>query len=68
MRSDMLRTLPKALVLLVLATSLFAQKSVEVGDAAPDFELSDSAGKTYQLSSFRGEKAVVLEFFRSGSW
>jgi peroxiredoxin Q/BCP len=60
--------------LLVLA-SLFsgaalslAEVSVNVGDEAPDFELSDSAGKVYKLSDFRGKKAVILEFFRSGDW
>ena len=60
--------LSKLLVLLALATSLFAQSSVDPGDAAPDFNLKDSAGTTYQLSDYRGEKAVVLEFFRSGDW
>ena len=45
-----------------------AELSVNVGDEAPDFELSDSSGRTYKLSDFRGEKAVVLEFFRSGDW
>ena len=64
----MKRTLFKSLVFLALATSLFAQASVDVGDTAPEFELRDSAGKSYKLSSYRGEKAVVLEFIRSGSW
>lgn len=41
---------------------------IAVGDEAPDFTLSDSSGKTYKLSDFRGEKPVVLEFFRSGGW
>jgi hypothetical protein len=45
-----------------------AEVYVDVGDEAPDFELSDSAGRAYKLSDFRGEKAVVLEFFRSGDW
>ncbi len=60
--------LSNLLISLALATSLFAQASVDVGDMAPDFELRDSAGKTYKLSEYRGEKAVVLEFFRSGGW
>ena len=60
--------LSNSFVFVLLATSLFAQASVDVGDTAPDFELRDSAGKVYKLSSYRGEKAVVLEFFRSGSW
>ena len=60
--------LPNLLIFLALATSLFAQASVDVGDTAPDFELQDSAGKTYKLSEYRGEKVVVVEFFRSGGW
>jgi peroxiredoxin len=45
-----------------------AQTSFNVGDKAPDFELTDATGKTYKLSDFQGEKLVVLEFFRSGDW
>ena len=60
--------LSNLLISLALATSLFAQASVDVGDMAPDFELRDSAGKTYKLSEYRGEKVVVVEFFRSGDW
>lgn len=36
---------------------------LKVGDMAPDFELSSTAGKKIKLSSFRGEKNVVLAFF-----
>ncbi len=60
--------LSNLLIFLALATSLFAQASVDVGDTAPDFELRDSAGKTYKLSEYRGENVVVVEFFRSGGW
>jgi peroxiredoxin len=35
---------------------------LQVGDAAPDFELLDENGKPTRLSSFRGEN-VVLVFF-----
>jgi peroxiredoxin Q/BCP len=34
-----------------------------VGDAAPDFTLQASDGKTYKLSDFKGKKAVVLAWF-----
>ena len=64
----MKKNLFNSLVFLALATALCAQGNVDVGDTAPDFELRDSAGKTYKLSEYRGEKAVVLEFFRSGGW
>ena len=60
--------LSNSLVFLSLATVLFAQANVDVGDTAPDFELRDLAGETYKLSEYRGEKVVVLEFFRSGDW
>jgi peroxiredoxin len=40
----------------------------KVGDKAPDFTLSDSKGNTYRLSDYKGDKVVVIEFFRSGGW
>lgn len=36
---------------------------LKVGDTAPDFELNSTAGKKVKLSSFRGQKNVVLAFF-----
>jgi peroxiredoxin len=37
--------------------------AVEVGDEAPDFELKDQHGAAVKLSSFRGQKNVVLVFY-----
>ena len=37
--------------------------AVEVGEAAPDFELKDQHGTPVRLSSFRGDKNVVLVFY-----
>lgn len=37
--------------------------AVNVGDAAPDFELKDQHGTPVRLSDFRGEKNVVLVFY-----
>lgn len=37
--------------------------TVETGQQAPDFELKDQHGQTVRLSSFRGEKAVVVLFY-----
>jgi len=37
--------------------------AVDVGDEAPDFELRDQHGQPVRLSTFRGEKAVVLMFY-----
>ena len=36
---------------------------LKTGDAAPDFTLKGSDGKTYKLSQFKGKKAVVLAWF-----
>lgn len=36
---------------------------VDVGDEAPDFELPDQDRSPVRLSSFRGQKAVVLVFY-----
>ena len=35
---------------------------LDVGDAAPDFELAGTGGKTYRLSDYRGRN-VVLAFY-----
>ena len=37
--------------------------SVTVGDQAPDFTLKDQHGNDVTLSSFKGEKNVVLVFY-----
>ena len=34
------------------------------GQLAPDFELDDIHGRAVRLSSYRGEKIVVLAFLR----
>ena len=36
---------------------------LKVGDAAPDFALKGSDGKTYRLSDFRGKQPVVIAWF-----
>ena len=38
-------------------------KEIEVGEAAPDFTLSDQDNSPVTLSSFRGKKNVVLAFY-----
>jgi thioredoxin-dependent peroxiredoxin len=40
---------------------------LKVGDAAPDFSLPASDGKTYKLSDFKGKQAVVLAWFPKAS-
>ena len=54
-----------ALVVSVAASAALAQTPVElkVGDAAPDFSLPATDGKTYKLSDFNGKQAVVIAWF-----
>ena len=54
-----------ATLLTVLLTLLFVPTaySLEVGDMAPDFSLAATDGKTYTLSEFQGEQAVVIAWF-----
>lgn len=36
---------------------------LKVGDAAPEFELPGTDGKTYRLSDYKGKQTVVLAWF-----
>ena len=48
----------------ILAGGLTAQgTALKVGDPAPNFKLEATDGKTYQLSDFKGKKAVVVAWF-----
>ena len=38
-------------------------RELKTGEAAPDFSLPGSDGKTYRLSDFKGRQAVVLAWF-----
>ena len=40
-----------------------AAESLEIGDEAPDFELTDHNGETVRLSQFRGSKNVIVAFY-----
>ena len=37
--------------------------AIQVGDAAPDFELKSNSGETVRLSDFTGKQPVVLVFY-----
>jgi peroxiredoxin Q/BCP len=52
-------------LLLAVAAAVQAQPVGELkpGDVAPAFALPGSDGKTYNLSDFKGKKAVVLAWF-----
>jgi cytochrome oxidase Cu insertion factor (SCO1/SenC/PrrC family) len=59
-----------SLCALMFASFAFAQGTpkapetkLKVGDAAPDFELNDTAGKKVKLSDYKGKKSVVLAFY-----
>lgn len=50
-------------LLLTLGLVGAATAAPKVGDAAPDFSLTGSDGKTYRLADFKGRKAVVIAWF-----
>src|SRR5262250_3425104 len=59
-----MRALLTATLVLGLATAAMAQTAdLKVGDNAPNFKLQATDGKTYQLSDFKGKKAVVVAWF-----
>ncbi len=45
------------------AAGILGAADLKVGDAAPDFALPGSDGKTYELSDFKGKQAVVIAWF-----
>ncbi len=53
------------------AASTPLQKSASsipaIGETAPDFSLPSVSGETVSLSSYRGDRNVVLLFYRTGS-
>lgn len=50
-------------VLSLAQTPQAPQTKLKVGDAAPDFTLTDTDGNKVKLSDFRGKKNVVLAFY-----
>src|ERR671930_426639 len=59
-----MRALLTATLVLGLAGAAMAQTAdLKVGDQAPNFKLQATDGKTYQLSDFKGKRAVVLAWF-----
>ena len=45
------------------AAGILGAADLKVGDAAPDFALPGSDGKTYELSDFKDKQAVVIAWF-----
>ncbi len=48
---------------LAISAPVLCAAELAVGELAPDFTLAGSDGVTYQLSDFRGERAVVVAWF-----
>ncbi len=48
---------------LFLCASPALAQGLSAGDAAPDFELVGSDGKTYKLADFKGKQAVVIAWY-----
>ena len=63
------RLLTSLLLLAVCSVVALAQQPtppkthLKVGDAAPDFTLRATDGKSYKLSDFKGKKNVVLAIY-----
>lgn len=55
--------LTAAVLVCFIARPALAADELKVGDAAPDFELVGSDGKTYKLSSFKDKQAVVVAWY-----
>jgi cytochrome oxidase Cu insertion factor (SCO1/SenC/PrrC family) len=56
-----------AMAVVMLAWGCGLAYGIKAGDEAPDFTLEDQAGRPVTLSSHRGQKSVVLVFYR-GYW
>ena len=48
-------------------TISYDQVAVSVGDMAPNFSAEDESGTIHKLSELRGEKNLILIFYR-GYW
>jgi len=57
-----MRSLAILFLSLILAVSAFAQQSLKLGEAAPNFAGQGLDGQTYNLNQFQG-KVVVLTFW-----
>ena len=58
------------LILLVFAflVSCASTGQSPVGEAAPDFSVTDVSGEEIRLSNFKDKKNVVLVFYSNGTW
>lgn len=65
----MMKRFVAVMILLACAALATAQQpaapktQLKVGDAAPEFSLTDTNGKPVKLSDYKGKKNVVLAFY-----
>jgi len=59
----MKRLLTFSVLFLFLSALAGLAADLKVGDAAPEFQLPGTDGKTYRLSDYKGKQAVVLAWF-----
>jgi cytochrome oxidase Cu insertion factor (SCO1/SenC/PrrC family) len=63
------KILSSAVLLGALGFTVLAQQpappktNLKVGEPAPEFVLTDTAGKEVKLSDFKGKKNVILAFY-----
>ena len=50
-------------VLMVVGQKAALAADLKKGDAAPEFELPGSDGKTYKLADFKDKQAVVIAWY-----
>ncbi|MFT4413148.1 thiol-disulfide oxidoreductase ResA [Fredinandcohnia humi] len=65
-RSIILALLGAALIYTLYINFFTSKEKVAVGDMAPDFVVTDLNGVKHQLSEYKGEKGVFLNFW--GTW
>ena len=63
MNSIIFRPSFTAALLAAMSFTGVGHAELKVGDKAPDFSLPGSDGRTYTLSDFQGERAVVIAWF-----
>ena len=52
----------------LVADAADATPGLEIGTAAPDFRLTDQAGKQQQLAELLKQGGVAIVFYRSAGW
>ena len=50
-------------VLMVVGQKAALAANLKTGDAAPEFELPGSDGKTYKLADFKDKRVVVIAWY-----